>query len=182
MASLSRNSRPILLDLSEEDFQRGYVGSRPPSLIAPAPRGTASKPSVPLFVAPAAAPRSGRGKTIALFVAAISASVATSQLLRRDPPATATVGVEAEKKIEKPVATIEKPVEVSEPVKPSPAPVVVAQPARPVVQPVAAPHAALQFKPIAAAAPKPVAVAPKAETTAEAKPATPTFGVDEAGF
>jgi hypothetical protein len=194
--SLSRDSRPLLLNLSDEDFERGYVGERPPSLIAPAPQWS------PLLAAPAPAPsRSGRGKLIALFVAAVAASVVTSQLLRSDPPATTTFGLEAQQSSGK----IDRP----GPAK-APEPILIVEPPRATVQAVVAQH----FKPTPAAKAKPVVVAstlqpkaeksaepkaeksaepkvevsaePKAEVSAEPKPAAepakPSFGIDEAGF
>jgi len=164
---MASHSSPLLLDLRDEDFQRGFTGSRPPSLISPAP---ASKPTRERE--PVAAPRSGRAKTLLLFLTAIAGSVIASRLLSPPPPQHIVVGLEAVQ--EAPAATAEQKAVPPEPIT-APAVAVVS---KPVVTAMVAPA-----RPVFHAKPTPASVksvtpAPEAPPKAE----TPTFGVEEAGF
>lgn len=164
---MASHSSPLLLDLRDEDFERGFTGSRPPSLLAPAPKAKAIRE---------AAPRSRRGGAIALFVAAIAGSVVTAKLLNSTPPQHTVVGFEAVQESEQP----------KEPAKPIAAPVV-AEVSKPVVQTAVVERAKPIYAPPKSKAAPAIAksvtaevVKPAAPETAKAE--TPTYGVEEAGF
>lgn len=201
---------PLLLELSNDDFERGWVGRRPSFRSPPPPE--------PVVAAPPPKPRISPLVWIpmAFAVCGFGALMLTRSLPTAVPPPAAKMPALIETPVEKPAPEMQKPVppheskpEVakSEPVVAPVVPVVVqtkpeeikpiettkivTQPIAAVSKPIAQPEkVAVAPKPMAqpesapkpAPKPEPVADDPPAKEAAPEPPADPNGGIVNAGF